>query len=72
MAEIVEFTGETTIPEPPEKVLEKAKGWGMEAVMIIGHDVEGNLIWGGSISDSPLINWLLDAAKHELLKEMYE
>ncbi len=63
------FNGVTTVSESPEQVLEKAKSWGLERVIIIGTVADGNLKWSGSFSEVEGVNFLLDAAKHELLDD---
>ena len=72
MAEVIKFTGMTTIPEPSEQVLEKAKAWDLETVIVLGTDSNGDLQWGGNFSDVEAINLLLDAAKFELLTEVFQ
>ena len=64
---VVAFTGQTTVDEPPEQALEKAKSWGLTRVVIVGEDEDGNLKWGMSFGDAATINWLLDLAKYDLI-----
>lgn len=71
MTNIVPFTGITQADEPPEQVLEKAKSWGLSEVVIVGCNGEGDLVWGGSLPDMEMINWLLEAAKFELLRKAF-
>lgn len=54
MGEVVPFTGITCVEEPPEQVLEKAKEWGLEKVVIVGLTADNELIVGGSFSEIPL------------------
>jgi hypothetical protein len=67
MGEVVKFTGITTVPEPPEITLEKAKSWGLERVVIIGADANGDLLFGASFSEVESINFLIDKAKQKVL-----
>lgn len=67
MGEVVSFTGITTVPEDPAATLEKAKSWGLARVIIIGANDEGELLFGGSLSDVPEMAWLLDKAKQCLM-----
>lgn len=69
MAEVLPFTGITTVREPAEAVLEKAKGWGLDDVLLIGRDGDGHLAIGGNFSDSAEIYWLLAQASRFILEE---
>ena len=60
----------TTAPEPPNQVLEKAKEWGLERVVIVGADENGNLKWGGSFSEVEGILLLLEVVKFEILTDV--
>lgn len=64
---VLPFTGATTVPEPPEQILEKAKAWNMRRCIVVGEDENGELVWGGSFSEADGINWLLDLAKYDLI-----
>lgn len=57
----------TTVDEPPEQMLEKAKAWGMKRCVVLGEDADGKLVWGASFSDAETINWLLDLAKYDII-----
>lgn len=65
---VLAFTGATTVPEPPEQFLEKAKAWKMRRCIVIGEDENGGLVWGGSFSEAATINWLIDLAKYDLMR----
>lgn len=54
--------------EDPAITLEKAKAWGCKRVLILGETEDGKLIWGGSFSDTPVMNWMLDICKAELIE----
>lgn len=68
MGDVVRFSGITTAPEPVEGVLEKAKLWDLERVLVIGHDGDGKLKWGGNFSEKEIIHWLLSCAQRDLLE----
>ena len=67
MAEVIEFPGNTTVEMDPADVLEKAKGWGLKRVVIVGEDHDGKPMFGGSTADVHFINFILDLAKKDLL-----
>ena len=69
MTEFYRFSGQTTVDTPANDLLEVAKLWGMEKVMVIGFDDDGDLCFGGNFSDHPLINFMLDKAKQSLLSD---
>lgn len=69
MADILAFTGDTRIPDSPEDVLEKAKGWGMERVVICGWKPEGGFVIGGSHSEIAEAVLLLEIGKARLLRK---
>ena len=53
----------------PDVILEKAKGWGLSEVLIIGWDENGEFTLGGSHTKASDIAWLLDNAKHWLMNQ---
>lgn len=67
MGNILEFTGLTSIKEPVDIVLEKAKLWGMDRCIILGFGEGAELIFGGSFSESGEILLLLELGKMEVL-----
>ena len=67
MGDILNFEGLTTVETPPEEVLQAAKSWEMTKCIVIGIDVDNELCFGGSFSDLPLMNLLLDYAKQHIL-----
>lgn len=70
MGDVTRLPTITTVPEPPDQMLEKAKEWGLERVIIIGANENGELIWGGSFSEVDGILLLLEMAKRELLTDV--
>lgn len=72
MGEVLKFRGITTVDEPPESILEKAKGWGMTQCVVLGFDEHAGLKFGGSLSDAGQIMLMLEAARLELIKTTFE
>ena len=66
-AEVINFPGDTTLPEPPAATLEKAKGWDLESCVIVGWDRKGDLVLGGSFCETGEILILLEKAKMHLM-----
>lgn len=67
MGDILQFDGITTVEIPVEDILEKAKNWEMIKCIVVGIDADNELCFGGSFSDTPLINLLLDHAKNHII-----
>ena len=67
---IVPWGGIARLPEPPNDVLEKAKAWSLERVIVVGANEKGDLIIGGSFGEPEGILWLLECAKHKLMTEL--
>ncbi len=63
------FDGVTTAPESADSLLEKAKGWGLDDVLILGFDAKGKFAFGGNMSSNPEILWLLAQAQKWLMDE---
>ena len=63
---VVEFPGTTTVHEPAEKLLEKAKDWGLHDALVLGQ-ADGQFMFGGNMGDSAEILWLLELAKKQIL-----
>lgn len=51
-------------------MLEKAKSWRLESVLVLGWDSSGAFMWGGSQDDASDIAFMLDCAKFELMKRV--
>lgn len=69
---VVRLPGITKVDIPPSDALDLAKGWDMEHCVIVGHDVDGKLCFGGSTSDMEKIVTLLERAKHWVMTELAE
>lgn len=68
MGDMLRFEGMTKVEIPPEELLDAAKSWEMTKCMVLGIDVDGELCFGGSFSDVPLMNLLLDHAKRYVIE----
>lgn len=71
MTKVLQFSGQTKVDTPAVDLLEVAKLWGMEKVLVVGFDDDGDLCFGGNFSDHPLINFMLDKAKHSLMEDEF-
>lgn len=66
MGEVVDFTGLTTLPIPPDDVLEGARGK-LERVLIIGRDAEGEPYYASSYCEKADLLFAIERMKHKLL-----
>lgn len=67
MAEILPFTGITSLDMPAEYVLEAAKKAGLSGVVIIGETEDGGEYFASSIASGPEALWLMERFKTQLL-----
>ena len=67
---VIQIPAITVADGTPADVLELAKKWDMEHCIIIGHDPDGVLAFGGTTSDLGKILMLLERAKHWAISEM--
>lgn len=72
MGDVLRFRGITTVDEPIDGFLDKAKTWGMAKCIVIGLDDAGVLKFGGSLSEAGEIMIMLEAAKLDLIKNTLE
>lgn len=70
MGELIQFSGITCVPEPPEGVLEKAKSWGMDRCLVLGFTEDNETRFGGSFSQLGDMLILLELAKRNLLARL--
>jgi len=70
MSNVIRIPTITVADDSPANVLEMARSWGMEHCIIIGHDADGDLVFGGTTSDLEKIIMLLERAKHWAFSEM--
>lgn len=70
MSEVIKFPNSVELIEPPKVFLGKAKDWGLERVVLVGHDREGQLLWGGNFKEREMFHWLLSCTIREIFKEL--
>lgn len=63
MGNIVQFPGNTCIPESAESFLNKAKEWEADSCIVIGLNKNEELLFGGNLSEVGEIILLLEMAK---------
>lgn len=68
MGDVTQFPGLTTVDISADEALEHLKGKMLRCV-IVGEDEDGKFWFGGSFSDKPLILYLLEMARIELMTE---
>ena len=68
---VVEFTGITKLDLDPDRILEAAKGK-MESVLIIGFTTEGAEYFASSKADAEYPIYMVERAKHRLMKMIDE
>ncbi len=66
MGDVVELNVVTSIPVPPDKILQKALDLGITDVVVIGYDLEGGFYFASSDPDGGNVLWLLELAKRKL------
>jgi hypothetical protein len=66
-AEIIELDVVTSLDIPVERVLRKAREAGLESVVVIGWDEDGDLYFASSLASGPEVVWLLEKTKANLL-----
>ena len=69
-AEILPFTGITTLDMDPAQVIEDAREAGLTEVVICGVDADGNEYFASSIADAGGAGWHLDRAKWNLMRQV--
>jgi hypothetical protein len=58
----------TRLDSPADEVLDRARGGGLRAAVIIGWDEGTEFYFASSIADGADVLWLLEMAKRELLE----
>lgn len=66
-AQILDFTGITSLDLDPDRVLAKAGGK-LQAVIVIGYDKDGDFYAASSYADGGDMLWLLELCKKKLLE----
>jgi len=67
MGVLVSLPITTTAPHAPDDILERAKGQGMDCVVVIGRLDDGSLWISASSSDAERLVFLLELAKTQVL-----
>lgn len=71
MSDVVKFTGITTLPTDPDKILESAVGQ-LELAVVVGVTHEGNFYFASSEADGAQVTWWLERAKYLLMQKTDE
>lgn len=69
-AEVHEFTGVTTLPLDPQRILQAAMKDGLTQVVICGFDADGNDYFASSEPDAAVAGFHLDRAKWNLMRQV--
>lgn len=68
-AEVLDFTGITTLDIDPDRILQSAIGK-MDQVVLIGWDKDGQEYFASSVSDGGTVLWHMERAKLQLLRKV--
>jgi hypothetical protein len=66
-AQIIDFTGITSLDLDPDRVLAKAQGQ-LKGVVVLGYDQDGEFYAASSYADGGDMLWLLEICKKKLLE----
>lgn len=69
MADIIPFSGWTTLPLPVARVLDGAKE--CRAVLVLGWDAQGAFYTAASTGETKELLWWVESFKHKLLSGDY-
>lgn len=69
-AEVLPFTGITSLDIDPAQILDAAKAAGMTEVVICGFDADGNEYFASSMADAGAAGFHLDRAKWNLMRQV--
>jgi hypothetical protein len=67
MSNVVELNCITTLDLPAERILRRATEAGLESVVILGYDSEGQEYFASSLADGGSVLWLMERLKQQLL-----
>lgn len=67
MGDVITWRGITKLDLPPERVLSEAQAAGLQGVVIVGWDANGELYFSASMADGGEVLWLFEKAKMALL-----
>lgn len=65
---VIPFGGITRLDLPVDRILDGAKEWGAQSVVVIGRDGDGEFAFASSAADGGEVLWLLEKAKLELIE----
>jgi coenzyme F420-reducing hydrogenase delta subunit len=68
-ARVVPLGCVTYLDLPPDRILDAAKEHGMDGVIVIGFDLDGNQYFASSYADGGTALWLLEKCKAALLEQ---
>lgn len=68
MGDVVEAPFITKLDIPTERILRKAGEAGLERVLLIGEDKDGEIYFASSFGDGGHALWLMEIAKVRLMK----
>lgn len=69
-AEVVNFTGPTTLDIDPRRMLEAALSAGLTEVVICGFTEDGTEYFASSVADAGAAGYHLDRAKWNLMRQV--
>lgn len=67
-AQVLPFTGITTLDTDPQRVLDGARDAKLTEIVICGVDADGNEYFASSMADGAAAGWHLDRAKWRLMR----
>lgn len=67
MADVVNFTGITTLSLTAERVLQSAMDAALSEVIVIGVTEDGDEYFASSNADGGFVVWHMERAKHKLM-----
>jgi hypothetical protein len=67
MADVVEFTGITTLDIPAERVLEMAGAADLDVAIVVGCTKDGELYFASTDADGGTALWYFELAKRALI-----
>lgn len=67
MADVLKFSGNTTLPISADSILEDAKGWGMTKCLVLGWQ-DGKFIFGGTHCEVGENLLMLEVARTKLIE----
>ena len=69
---VVDFPGITRLNLDPERVIKASLKKKFSEIVLIGTTEDGEFYFASSVSDGGSVLWLLEGARHELIKIGYD